>query len=98
MLLAVNPLMGIRQDAPMRLTRIALLTLFPLDLLAVLTDALWVEPARVAVVRQDWRSVRNLTKRNWRLPTDTSGWYRSSAKGRSPNQVDEKYPPSSIRL
>ena len=41
----------------MRLTRIAFLTLFPLALLAVLAYALWVEPARVAVVRHDLRSV-----------------------------------------
>ena len=41
----------------MRFTRIAFLTLFPLALLAVLAYALWVEPARVAVVRHDLRSV-----------------------------------------
>lgn len=41
----------------MRLTRIAFLTLFPLTLLAVLACALWVEPARVAVVRHDLRPV-----------------------------------------
>lgn len=39
----------------MRLTRIAFLILFPLTLLAVLAYALWVEPARVAVVRHDFR-------------------------------------------
>lgn len=41
----------------MRLTRIAFLTLFPLTLLALLAWALWVEPARVAVVRHDLQSV-----------------------------------------
>ena len=47
----------LEQTPPMRLSRIAFLTLFPLALLAVLAYALWVEPARLTVVRHDLRSV-----------------------------------------
>jgi predicted MPP superfamily phosphohydrolase len=49
-------------------TSIAFLTFLPLTLLAVLAYALWVEPARVAVVRHDMRSVgASAEEAPWRL-------------------------------
>lgn len=53
---------------PMSSTRIALLTLFPLVLLAVLAYALLVEPARVAVVRHDLRGGSAAGDANVRTP------------------------------